>query len=340
MHEDSSLLHDSPARTASPSIKPGSKALLKVLYIACPSFSGSTLLSFLLNTHRQMFTVGHTTGWKYAPEDDFRCSCGEKLESCRFFAHVAAIFEENRLPFNFWNFGTDYRVSDNEKFNRYLTAQLPFVQSSTVENLRDFLVRLNPVWSTVLARQGRANRTFMSTALAYSDASVYVDNSHSPFRLRHLNRIPDIELAVVHLVRDIRGVVYSHMKNHDWDVDSAIKIWFREQASTVRILREFERVTTVHYEDLCNDTDETLAGIHRFAGLAPQSFPGSFTNGEHHILGNAMRMRDSTVSLDQRWQSELSAHDQNRIEEKAAAFAGEHANHPLSEILRHYLDGA
>lgn len=310
-----------------------SKVMFKVLYITCPSFSGSTLLSFLLNTHPQMFTVGHTTGWKYAPDEDFRCSCGEPLEACPFFKHIGAIFEESRLPFQFWNFGTDYRVLDNDRFNRYLTGKMPFVQNSTIERFRDCLIRLNPVWSKALATQGRANHTFMSAALSYSKADVYVDNSHSPFRLRHLNRIPDIDLSIVHLVRDIYGSVYSHMKNHNLDIRAALDRWFREHSNIVRILGEFDQVMTVRYEDLCNATDEALGGIHQFAGVTPQSFSGEFTTGEHHILGNAMRMRDSTMKIDLRWQSELSTQDQEIIAKTAADFAERHPNHPLTQYL-------
>jgi hypothetical protein len=43
----------------------------KVLFIACSSFSGSTLLSFLLNTHPDIVTAGHTIGWRYKKGEVF-----------------------------------------------------------------------------------------------------------------------------------------------------------------------------------------------------------------------------------------------------------------------------
>lgn len=85
--------------------------MAKVLYIACSSFSGSTLLSFILNTHPQMTTVGHTVGYPFTPEEDFRCSCGAPLPECPFFSRMAVVFRENGLPFEYDRFGTRFGFS-------------------------------------------------------------------------------------------------------------------------------------------------------------------------------------------------------------------------------------
>lgn len=311
--------------------------MLKVLFIACSSFSGSTLLSFLLNSHPSITTVGHTVGWRYTADEEFHCSCGKTLETCPFWTTVARTFEHKGLPFDFRNFGTRYELAENERLNRYLTARLPIVGSDGLEALRDWIVARVPAWSHDLIRHDRANLALIEAALEYAGSSVYVDNGHSPYRLRQLSRIAELDLFVVHLVRDIRGAVYSHMKNHDWDVGTAARIWLREQSDIVRITRQFGKVTRIFYEDLCDDTEATLAKLYGFVGAPPCPFTGDFGNAEHHILGNVMRFREKQISKDSRWRTELTDKDLETIVTAGTAFARSRGHHPLSDILRHYL---
>ena len=71
--------------------------------------------------------------------------------------------------------------------------------------------------------------------------------------------------------------------------------WLKEQGDIVRIGAEFDKRIVVRYEDLCDDTNATLARIHEFAGVAPADFEGGFKQGEHHIMGNIMRLKSSRI---------------------------------------------
>jgi hypothetical protein len=100
------------------------------LYITSSSYSGSTLLSFLLNTHPEIFTVGEMDGWNYGEDETFECSCGRILCECPFFRRVARAFADEGLPFDYRDFGTMYRLARSARFNRYLLGSLP-ASSST-----------------------------------------------------------------------------------------------------------------------------------------------------------------------------------------------------------------
>jgi hypothetical protein len=313
---------------------------MKLLYIACSSYSGSTLLSFLLNTHPKIMTVGHTTGWHFSDTEEFFCSCGERIEKCPFFNHVRRAFEARKIPFAFNDFGTEYLLSENERLNRLLTAGSPYLPSSAMEKARDGVVRLVPGFAARLSRQDLANRTFIEAALDYGGAEVYADNSHGPHRLRHLSRISDLALYPVHLVRDPRGVVLSHMKHRGWSADFAAWKWLDEQADIARVLQEFDRRATVHYEDVCDDTDAALARLHAFAGLEEVPVPEDFKSVEHHILGNKMRESSSRISSDRRWESELSTQDLRAILGAVEGFMRKHPRTPLANVLERYLAAA
>ena len=311
---------------------------VRVLYITCSSFSGSTLLSFLLNTHSSMVTIGHTTGWAFGPDEKFNCSCGEPLQECPFYQSIERAFSESGLPFDIRNFGTNYRLSANERLNDLLVGCLPYVRNSGLEKARDGLVQKIPRWSAILRQQDKANLVLMKSALEHARANVYVDNSHRPHRLRHLQRTGMFDLKVLHLVRDIRGVVLSHMKRRSWNAELATKVWMGEQSNALRIAKEFPHRMLLHYDDLCDDLDNALGRIHKFSGLEPSPFCGDFKRGEHHILGNDMRLRDGIVSRDTRWQKELSKADLETISRTASEIMTKSGNQDLDELLRPYLD--
>lgn len=311
----------------------------KVLYLASSQYSGSTLASFLLNTHSRFTTVGHTTGWYFDNEEDFRCSCGDTLGDCPLYTRVSARYTAYNLQFDIRNFGTKYELISNERLNRYLTASLPLIANSRLETLRDQVIRSFAPSAQRIEQQNRANFAFITSVMNYANASIFVDNSHDPYRLRHLTAAKQFSLSTLHLVRDPRGVALSCIKHAGWTMETSIKIWLRRQSDICRIANEIGRpILRVYYEDLCTNVDETLAKIHEFSGEIFESFKGDFSEVEHHILGNAMRLRGGKIRLDERWRSDLSKSQielANSLLEKSISSSREPE---LAEIVRHYLD--
>lgn len=310
-------------------------------YITSSSYSGSTLLAFLLNNHPGIFTVSEMIGWDFREDEDFRCSCGEKLNDCKFYRYVAQAFEKNGLPFRFNDFGTAFRLSRNERLNRYLTGNLPLIDNSGLEKLRDALLFHLPGPAGKLQTQVKANRVFIEASLEYSGSRIFADASKNPYRLRFLSRIRELDIRVIYLVRDIRGVALSNMRNRGQSVRQAARAWIQDQHRILRVASEFAPVHTVYYEELCSDVDKVLAGIHRLAGLDPLPYPGSFKSREHHILGNVMRMRDlNRIVADEKWRRELSAVDQSAILAEAKSYLEHHPEGYAASVIGHYLGTA
>ncbi len=314
---------------------------MNLLYVASSSYSGSTLLSFLLNIHPEIFTVGEMDKLHFIEDKSFKCSCGELLESCPFFIQIINAFNEDNIHSNFRKYGTAYRLVENERFNRYLTGGLPRVISGNfLENLRDNLVSHLPLFSKTLACQDRANHNFIKTALSYSGANIFVDACKDPYRLRHLRRIKELNLSVIYLVRDIRGIALSNLelKKSGWDAALVAKMWIHQQLTFLRILDEFPSVIKIYYEDLCDSVDETMGAIYKFMDLAPQPFQGDFKTAEHHILGNVMRLKSiRKIVKNTRWENELSKKELDDISRIALGFVKKNDQNPLSEIITHYL---
>lgn len=310
-----------------------------LLYITYSSHSGSTLLAFLLNDHPDIVSLGHMTGWRNAPEG-FRCSCGQALRGCPFFRRVADAFRKAGLEFEFSNFGTAYRVTRHDRLNRYLLGALPYVHSPLLERMRDALVGHIPRFAATLAEQDRRNMLLISTALSYKGARVAVDKSTSENRIHHLRRLDGVELAVIHLVQDPRGVVLTDRERRNWEPVLATRMWLRKNARIIESTSRASPVTTVYYEDLVDRTNDVLGEIHQFLGLRQQAFDGNFKKSEHHILGNSMRFGEPVIRKDARWRTMLSTHDIDAIEGTLCRFVRTHGRHQLSKIVVTYLEGA
>jgi len=310
----------------------------KVLFLACSSHSGSTLLTFLANLHSKMISVGHMVGWDSESDKYIQCSCGERLDKCPFFRNMHESLKAQGLPFSYNHFGTGYNLVRNEFLNRTLTAHLPYLHNSRLEAIRDLAVRSIPIFSRKILLTNRINHAFIESALAYKGADVFVENAAgNPFRLRLLRRIQEIDIYALYLVRDFRGVALSNMKRRGWDPVTATKVWLRQQGDILRIVGEDHRSIRVYYEDFATSTNETLAEIHRFVDLEPRAFDGDFKATEHHVLGNVMRLKASTINPDTRWRTELSAEDLAAITNTATAFVRRHPGHPVSNLVEHYL---
>jgi hypothetical protein len=317
---------------------PGVSPVIKLLYITSSSYSGSTLLAFLLNTHPEVFTVGEMDGWNYAPDREFHCSCGATIRTCPLFQSIAKAFREIDLPFDPRNFGTEYRLTKNRRLNRWLLAKPPLPLSSRAERIRDRVVGRAPLLAARLARHDLANLTFIRTALAYGEASVFVDACKNPYRLRHLRRLYDLDVHVVHLIRDPRGIALSNRTKRGWDLVLTTRLWVQEQARIVQIASEFDARARLYYEDLCSRPDEVVRRIYGLLGLRAFPLPQDFKAVEHHILGNVMRLQDSgRISPDVRWRSELSESDQRQIQETALAVSRTRRGAAARDIVEHYL---
>ena len=315
-----------------------------VVYIATNQYSGSTFLAFLLNTHPEITTAGHTIGWDgLSPE--FLCSCGAELRACPFFFFFQQRFKADGLPFSFDGFlPTKYSISRFDRLDEIVFEHLPKVRRASLERARDRVMKHIPQIRRRIEAADRSNVTFIEAALNYANASVYADNSHSPYRARRLAEIPELSVHPVHLVRDVRGIALSTNRNLGWDLEFTALHWVRVQEQIVRVLKSTPKFADraqnyenllVHYEELCDRPREVLDKVVRPLGLhAPEGFT-SFKSAEHHILGNSMRFNEGTVRKSERWKHELSRTTRESIEARCRDYA---RKSPYHEDLTYILE--
>jgi hypothetical protein len=273
--------------------------------IATTSYSGATLLAMLLGRHPDIVTVGELDG--IIPEEDpdgYRCSCGELIGRCEFWGRVAESLAGDGIPFDVARFGMSYEPSGPGPVRRLMIMSFGH---PALDRLRDRVVEVWPPERRARRELAARNAAFVRAILGVRAAHVLVDSSKDPLRFAVLDRSSDLDVRVIHLVRDARGVVASRLRRGGGiDEGTAARQWARQHTRIERRLATFprDRQLRVRYEDLCRHPAAVVDAIERFLGVEPEPVVWPLLPVEQHVVGNAIRLEAiAGISLDERWRS-------------------------------------
>lgn len=278
-------------------------------FIGATSFSGSTLLAFLLNAQPGVVSVGELA-WSIPKVNpgSYPCSCGAPIDSCEFWVEVARAMEKRGRVFDSEHWNTHFDVSAHDLVRKLAVRHLG---NNAAERVRDIVVRRVPRWGQHLLEVGRQNAALIESITALRSAEAFVDASKDPVRVKFLREYSAVEPYVIHLVRDSPGFVNSYLKNMNGSgaFQTAIGWWNRAvgQMERLRKTTSPERWLRVRYEDLCKNPAAQIERVLGFLGVGPQPPVIAFRSRPHHIIGNRMRLSDSAeIRLDDSWRGELS----------------------------------
>ena len=300
----------------------------RLIYILSASHSGSTLLASLLANHPSVCTVGELKLTSLGDVGQYRCSCRALIEHCPFWLGIQQDMCCRGFSFSVGNAGTDLGTAAT----RYVQGLLrPLHRGPLLEWLRDRALALSSQWRVQLPQIQMRNAALASCISLRTGKPILVDSSKIAIRLKYLLRNPGLDVRVIRLVRDGRGVALTYTDparfadaqdpqlrgggnggdriTERLSFAEAVWEWRRstEEADAVLAGLPHDHWTEVRYEVLCSHPQETLERLFLFLGL--DAAPG-FTpqrSEEHHIIGNGMRFDTSCdVVLDDRWKSVLT----------------------------------
>lgn len=298
---------------------PSAGAGTRIRYLCLPGsrFTGSTLLGFVLNEHPDCASIGAATGLiRRTDLTTYRCSCGALFRECEFWNHIATRTHELGYPVNvfqtnFWN--THLRLSRNHLLNSLMARSLG---SDRLNRLRDAIVSRTPGARAAILRMGWHSWSLATAVLERTGTSVFVDTARDHQRPKYLFDHPQLDVKVIHLVRDPRGNSASIMKHTGVDVATAARQWTRSNAEADRTRRHLPASAwmSLRYEELCADPGGTLDRITEFLGIPRMSLTHGFRNQENHIIGNKMRMTGlGEIREDRSWESRLGVPELSTI---------------------------
>lgn len=282
---------------------------LRLVYIAGSGRSGSTVLATILGSHPDIVNLGEL---ERLPRDGWTrnryCSCGRRALACPFWSEVR---------------------------QRWLSA-VPDADADELLSLQDrftdrtgLLRHLTPG-----AGGGRGFRRYaeltgalLECTLDASGARVAVDSSKRPARALALARVPGVDLRILHLVRDGRGVLCSlrqaYEKNEKKGIERPIRpkptwrvaaLWTFANLSAEYACRHVDdgHSELLRYEHLVQNPVSALARIGDLADLdlgflgKRAARGGSFDAG-HAIAGNRVRMQEEIrLRPDREWHERLA----------------------------------
>jgi hypothetical protein len=281
----------------------------RVLYIAGWQRSGSTILANLLGAVDGFFSAGELFSlWGYVWEKNVLCGCGQPFHACPRWSAIVRAAVETPAEVDARRMWADAQhVARTRQMHRLFFPR----------RRRRLLAELAP-YLDGLARLYRSIR-------ADSGCRVIVDSSKWPSYGSALDAIGDLDVRVVHLVRDPRAVAFSWTRRKALpDRDPPEEMYRSPRDSSVRwnawnVAAEAfwrahpERYMRLRYEDFVARPRETLADILRFAGEPDGRLP--FTGERsaelgvsHTVSGNPLRLRSGAVELrdDDEWKRRMS----------------------------------
>jgi hypothetical protein len=164
------------------------------------------------------------------------------------------------------------------------------------------------------------------------NAKVVVDKSMAPSRyleLTHTRRAPEVHL--VHLIRDGRANMYSHMRRFGTSPAEAAREWKRVNRRVEWVRRLWApEARVVQYEDLCRNPSGVCQDILGAMGASVSEAP-SLDGSDHMIGGNPDRFTGyESVQLDERWKTGLHGEDLRTFERVAGPINRRYGYEPFS----------
>ena len=279
---------------------------LRCVYLCSAPHSGSTLLALLLGAHAEISTVGEF-GATFRP--DMRCSCGTPVCQCAFWRAWSAAARAAGVPFEYGDLELNLEPRHGDPVGDLFYYYFPF---RTLDQFRDSLFCRQ---SRLRLRAARAIDRYYRLACILcelEDTRVFFDSTKNPYQIRFLAGHPHVDLKVVALVRDGRGVMNSLITKENKTPREAVATWVWSNRNLSRAVRYLpaERVHWMRLEDFCREPKATLDRLQRFCGVAAIGDLDAADSIDQHVIGNRMRHSfRGGVRNDEAWRKRLSQAD-------------------------------
>ena len=289
--------------------------MVRVLFLGGLGRSGTTLLERVLGELPGVCPLGEVVHlWERDIRDDERCACGVRFSRCAFWRAVGA------EAFGGWPGADVERVLElRQAVER--TRHIPSLAAPRLTARRHALVT---EYAGYFARVYEA-------AAKVSGAQVLVDSSKHGALAYCLRWASEVDLRVVHVVRDSRGVAYSWTKRVTrpeshlaaemtrYSPGRSALLWNAHNAAFGLLGRCGVPVHRIRYEELLANPRGAIHALAGFAGLDASTVDLSFLGRDpdgteyadlracHSAAGNPMRFTVGRVPLrrDDAWRRAL-----------------------------------
>ena len=293
--------------------------VLEVLYVSGAPRSGSTILGMILGQLDGCCDVGELWAlWRPAFQNADLCGCGLPVDQCEFWSRVM----RDAL-------GPDF-AQNGPRLGRLHRRCMGTLRAPLVwAHARGW--RQRPHYEQYA--QGLADH--YRAIAAVSGAKVVVDSSKMASDALVATMIPGVNVSVVHVVRDPRGVAWSWKKHRQQPgpggreldrhgIVATASRWLIYNAFADFLLAPTlkNRFRTIRYEDLLRDPVGVTADVSDWLGLRSTVNPVSgrpprlsMDRPTHPVWGNPVRTAtgDVPLRLDDEWRSQMKPRERRAV---------------------------
>ncbi|NJB70287.1 hypothetical protein GGR42_000749 [Saonia flava] len=260
---------------------------IKVLYFAGSGRSGSTILNIILGNHPHIFGGGELQNMGQVYNANKICSCQSPLIHCEFWSSVvndwSSKIEEDNITSGFKKWSEVEGV-----FSIKSWVKMYFGIGKKDAQFKEYL---------------KSTSEFLRSVQQHSKKKVLVDISKNPLRAWALEENPDIDLRMVHLVRDGRAVTWSlkrtaERQNRKRPTWRAAMFWALINRMTNLVRSKVEHRTLVRYEDFIENPGLVLNQIGEMAEIDFTDIINNIDKNDdfridHVMAGNGIRKADT-----------------------------------------------
>jgi hypothetical protein len=287
-----------------------------VLYLGGAGRSGSTVIERLLASTGGCFCAGELRWiWDRGVRQNQLCSCGNPFRSCDFWIEV---FDHA--------FGGIESADVNEMEELRLTLdRLRFIPALNNPRMRTHNLELR------IAKCGEILSSLYQSIKHVSGSAYVIDSSKDASYAFLLAANPQIDLRLIHLVRDSRAVAFSWQRRKirpeitdrvqymdQFPPRVAASNWTIANIAVGHLQKKLDHSAFLRYEDFVKDP-EILTRLLADLGLLESSKIDDPTPEReilwHTVSGNPMRFRKGNIDIvaDQQWRGKIDANTFNIV---------------------------
>jgi len=262
-----------------------------VIYLLGSGHCGSTLLDLIMDSHSQIVGVGELSNWFFEKEKQSKilCTCRRPLSKCSFWQEVS-----KGIP-------VDFQFSDS-KLEIY-RKKIDFLF-----NRKKYVFASAKTKKVNLERYLKLNEKIYENILTVSRKKAIFDSSKDVERASILLASDKLEVILLHLVRDGRGVSYSYKKKYGGIISPMLR-WTLKNLKIEILKRRYPRkFIFLRYEDFCKNPEQAIEKVLKRIGFTFEPKMLEFRRKIHHqVGGNRLRflIEEQQIKEDTAWKTKL-----------------------------------
>ncbi|SIR46648.1 sulfotransferase family protein [Halanaerobium kushneri] len=275
-----------------------------IVYIAGYGRSGSTLLERILGSNKKLFGLGEVKFlFNSLMDNDSYCSCGEKILKCDYWSKV--IKETNLNDINY--------LQELERLRR----KNEYLHTIIFNNKNEYTEILNDLYKSFI------EYTPTETKYVIDSSKTARDSFFRPFILSK-----NLNVKVIHLVRDGRGCMWSNIKGSNRKIEKGLdpKLKFPSLRTAISWslanlspqifqYKYSNNYIRVKYEDFVENPDKSLSRISKYLDVDLSEQINMLKKQKeiplgHQLAGNRLRNKKKIILRnDDEWKEKLNLYN-------------------------------